>query len=71
MGLPTEPKDPHDNGRKFHEVSDDLKKQHSLDDGQDQDDPANVEVADPKPKTPEEMAQDPAAIVPDSQVTST
>ncbi len=72
MALPTEPKDPTDKGRKFHEVSDDLKEQYALDDGQDQDDPANAEpeVPEPKAKTPQEMKEDPEALVPDKDVTS-
>lgn len=58
MPLPTDKKDPEDKGRSMKEVSGDIQKAHET--------PVPPE---PKPKTPEELLQDPADSVRRTDVT--
>jgi hypothetical protein len=61
MPLPTDKKDPEDKGRTMKDVSNDIQKAHE---------PAEPLTApEPKPKTPEELLQDPAEAVRESDVT--
>lgn len=62
MGLPTEPKDERDQGRKAKEVSDDIQDANTTADG-------TPEPPEPKKKTPQELLQDPAKSVDESEVT--
>lgn len=58
MPLPTEQKDPEDKGRTMNEVSKDIGEAHE-----------QPKMPDPKPKTKEELLEDPEEAIKDKSVT--